>query len=65
MSYCSFFIFLSDLSVNLKTNFGKTNWDRSLIFVTLDDQYRVKDAHAIFWRKYAPITTYDKYKTDY
>ena len=33
-----------------------------LIFVTLDDRYRVKDAHAIFWRKYAPITTYDKLK---
>ena len=30
-------------------------------FVILDDQYRVKDEHAIFWRKYAPFKTYDKF----
>ena len=32
------------------------------MFVTLDDQNRVKDAHAIIWREYAPITTYNNLK---
>ena len=38
-----FLIFLYDLSVNLKNSFGKTKRDQSLVFVILDNKYRVKD----------------------
>ena len=38
MSYSPFSVFLKDLPVNLKSNFGKTKKGRSLIFVILDNQ---------------------------
>ena len=28
----------------------------------LDDQFRVKGTHKIFWRKHVPIATYDNLK---
>ena len=57
------FHFSLNLSVNLKSNFGKRKKDRSLIFVTrvsLDNQCRAKDAHKIFnfSAKHDSITIY-------
>ena len=43
----------------------KLKRDRSLSFVYLDDECKVKHAIKIFWRKHSPITTYDNLKADY
>ena len=39
--------------------------DTSQIYVTLDNQCQVKDAHNIFPRDQAPSTNYDNFKSEY
>ena len=49
-------------TISVKSNFGETKRDRSLIFVILEIQCRVRDAHEIFRPNYGPIPTFDNSK---
>ena len=64
MTFTELFPFYLRLPVSLTSNFGKQKRDINLIFVILYNQCRSKDAHKLFRRKHAPITTFDNLKTE-